>query len=115
MVSDGSGAHEDREDGVRKPGRLSVRWSKAREHGVSRLNGEMGDVLYEWGDGCGKNDGGLLHYHLGVGRLEHSFDNDSVKYVVGKSLLEELHDRGYDLRTLKFSIKKRITARTEGQ
>mgnify|MGYP006146627141 CR=1 FL=1 len=31
---------------MRVPRRLSVRWSKAREHGISHLNGQQGDVLY---------------------------------------------------------------------
>lgn len=86
---------------AQKPRRLSARWTWRREEGISRINGERGDVLYEWGDGCSKADGGLLHYHLGTGRYELGTKD------FGRSLIEELHSRGYDLTTLKFSIRKR--------
>lgn len=87
--------------------RLSVRWSKAREHGRSKLNDEMGDVLYEWGEGCGNSDGSLLHYHLGVGRMERDFSKPGGPWSQEPSLIEELVKRGYDLTTLKFSIRKK--------
>lgn len=86
---------------MKKPERLSVRWTRRRGEGISALNGERGDVLYEWGSGCAKADGALLHYHFGIGRRE-VLTNDW-----GPSLLEDLHKRGYDLTTLKFSIRKR--------
>jgi hypothetical protein len=78
-----------------------MRWSKAREHGTSAINNERGDVLYQWGDDAVKSDGSLLHYHFGVREWDY------VEKKSRPSLLEELHARGYDLTTLKFSIKKR--------
>lgn len=81
-----------------------MRWSRARKHGISRLNNKVGDIVYEWGEGCADRGASLLHYHFGVGHwnlLEKRSD---------QSLLEQLHARGYDLRTLKFSIKKRDDA-----
>ena len=84
---------------------LSMRWSKNREHGVSRLTGQRGDVLYEWGDGCDKSDNHLLHYAMAVGRW------NLLKFRADPSFLEDLHARGYDLTTLKFSIRKRAVAK----
>lgn len=94
---------------AKRPNTLSVRWSRAREHGdtiIARdaIGGQhvrlRGDLLYEWGDGCSKADGALMHYAFGV---EHF----TIDRTWAPSLMKELHDRGYDLTTLKFSIKKR--------
>lgn len=93
---------------AQKPNRLSVRWSRAQEHGVSRMNNEVGDVVYEWGPGCKKADGAYLHWALGCERMQFAFGADKrTPYEYVPSLLAELHARGYDLTTLKFSIKKR--------
>jgi hypothetical protein len=94
---------------AQRPRTLSARWTRRREEGISYINGERGDVLYEWGDGCSKADGGLLHYHLGVGHW-----NLSEKRV-DPSLLAQLHARGYDLTTLKFSIRKRPVPPQSGE
>jgi hypothetical protein len=61
---------------------LSVRWSK-RER----------DFLYYFPSS--KSDGGYLH-----SRFQHDKDYN------GKTLAEELRDRGYDVKTLRFSIMK---------
>jgi hypothetical protein len=84
---------------------LSARWSKAREHGVSRLNDQMGDVLYEWGEGCKSADGSLLHWVLGCEHPRMSTGGMPMEW--DQSFLKELHARGYDLTTLRFSIRKR--------
>jgi len=101
---------------MKRPGTLSARWSKAREHGVSRLNGQHGDVLYEWGDGVGNADGHLLHYAFGCERMRLSTREEQaasgLAWDFGLSFLQELHDRGYDLTTLRFSIRKRTSATT---
>lgn len=89
---------------MKKPGRLSLRWSRAREHGISSLNNQRGDVLYSRGDGVPSCDGHLLHYCFGVGRIER---DENARTTFKPSFLEELHQRGYDLTTIKFSIHKR--------
>jgi hypothetical protein len=68
-----------------------------------RLPGERTpDVCTAWGEGCSKRDGRLLHWIL---------CSDRPPGVPGrpfdKSLLKELEDRGYDLSTLEFSIRKK--------
>jgi len=68
-----------------KPGELKARWSK-RER----------DVLMEWGaSGADKSDGGWLNswlsYHKG-------FDG---------TFLQELERRGYDITTLRISVKQK--------
>jgi hypothetical protein len=64
------------------------------------------DVMFAWqGDGTMKRDSYLLHYMM-AGKHPDPY----VTPVFSKmrpSLLEELDARGYDLTTLKFSIKKK--------
>jgi hypothetical protein len=84
-----------------KPKTLKMRWCKAREHGYSRKWNAQGDVIYEWGDGCAKADGGLLHTVLACER-----PRAGLPLQWDKSLLDELQSRGYDLTTLKLSIRK---------
>jgi len=65
------------------------------------------DIMLAWqGDGLMKRDTNLLHYvmctkkpKLTLGTLDWS--------VMEPSLIEELDARGYDLTTIKFSIKKK--------
>jgi hypothetical protein len=65
-----------------------------------KLRGESPNICYAWGVGCSSSDARLLHYAL-TGkhwdRVAQRFEN---------SLVEELAARGYDLRTLRFEIKK---------
>lgn len=63
---------------------LKVNWSK-RE----------GDLMFHYPD---KKDGMLVHWAFTKNLSENTL-----------SLLVELEHRGYDLRTLKFSIKKKET------
>lgn len=63
---------------------LLARWSK-RER----------DLLFKWDEGCSKSDGGLLHSFLTF-----------IQWPDNKSLVDELKARGYDLTTLRFSIRK---------
>ena len=51
-----------------------------------------------------KADVNLIHFYMGSPRPEYNLRTGRPTF--GKSLLEELHDRGYDLSTLKFSVKK---------
>jgi hypothetical protein len=79
------------------PGELRALWARGGEAGAG------GDVCYVWGDGVSGCDSRLLHYWLTVGRF------DAVTRTIERSFQEELEDRGYDLKTLKFSIRKRET------
>jgi hypothetical protein len=92
---------------AKRPNTLSVRWSRARQHGDTTIGHNLGgpirlrgDLLYEWGDGCSKADGALMHYAFGV-------DHFTIDHTWAPSLMKELYERGYDLTTLKFSIRKR--------
>ena len=69
---------------------LKVRWSKKEK-----------DILFEYPRRC---DGALLHYYMGSDIPIHDFSFEK-SYELRKSLFKELEDRGYDLTTLKFSIK----------
>lgn len=68
--------------------RLVVKWGRIRHNEP--------DMVFCWGEGCHKADGALLDYYLFIATPGN-----------GKTLAEELHERGYDLRTLRFSIEKR--------
>jgi hypothetical protein len=66
-----------------------------------------GDVCYVWGDGVDRGDHGLLHRWLSLGHFDHATNQ------ISPSFIEELIARGYDISTLRFSIRKRSTE-TEG-
>jgi hypothetical protein len=68
-----------------KPGELKVHWSKRAK-----------DIMYSWGgEGACRGDGNWLNswlsYHKG---FESNF-------------LQELENRGYDVTTLKISVKQK--------
>lgn len=67
----------------RKPAALLVRWSK-RER----------DLLFAWDKH--PPDGHLMHYAFNV-----------VPVHGGRSLAQELDERGYDLTTLRFQIRRK--------
>lgn len=69
-----------------KAGELKIKWSK-RER----------DIQYAWGgDGALKADGHMLHMWMYW-----------IRNSGGQTFAEELVARGYDLKTLEFSIRKR--------
>lgn len=70
-----------------KPGELTLYYGK--------LPHDSPDFIFDWGDGCAKSDGRLLSLFL----FEQKFD--------GKNLIEELEARGYDTKSIRFSIKKK--------
>ncbi len=53
------------------------------------------DVSYAWGEGCNKADALVLKE-----ALFHLKDSN------GKTVVEQLKERGFDIETLKLSIKK---------
>jgi hypothetical protein len=67
---------------------LRARWSK-RER----------DILYSYPRHG--SEGALLHYHFGV-LQPAAFP--AARIPEGKTLLQELEERGFDLTTLRFSI-----------
>lgn len=71
-----------------KGARLWARWSK-RER----------DLLFSWD----AMQSGSAHGHL-----LHGFF-DIVQSSNGKSLVEELEARGFDITTLRFSIRKKVS------
>lgn len=74
-----------------KPGELIARWGKVE--GIV-------DLCY---DGPSRPDMHLLHGAL-TGKKFQPFDS-----TWSASFLQELEERGYDITTLKFSIKKKTT------
>lgn len=84
---------------VARPGELRVGWGVAER-------GDSEDVCYVWGgEGASKSDAYLLHNAIGSSRFSPSFERP--RYTVEPSLLEELAERGYDLSTLRISIRKK--------
>ena len=86
----------------RKPkmsdGELKMYWGKPDKH-------DGPDVVLAWqGDASMRRDTNLLHYHLCSAKPDLSARPLFSK--MNPSLIEELKDRGYDITTLKFSIKK---------
>ena len=78
-----------------------------------RLPGDSApDVCFAWGAGCSKRDGALLHAILGSERPP-IFHGEPWQ----PSLIDLLRDRGYDLSTLEFSIRKKPATAppTEGE
>ena len=73
-----------------KPNQLKAQWSKSQK-----------DIVFAWGEGIHKSDAHLLYAALNLKMKDG-----------GTSLEEELLARGYDLTTLRFSVKKtRLTKR----
>ena len=73
-----------------KPGELRARWGVCER-------GESPDIVYGWGgSGAQKPDGAML---------AHFFEN--LLGLHGRTLRAELEHRGYDLSTLRFSVKQK--------
>lgn len=68
------------------PGVLRAAWARPER-------GEPHDLCYDWGDGCERRDARLLHHFIGSPRD-------------GMDFIKELQERGYDLSTLRFTIRK---------
>jgi hypothetical protein len=86
-------------------GELKIYWGR-EPHGNP-------DIMFAWqGDRSMKRDTRLLHY-----MMASQHPDPFVKPLFSKmkpSLFEELDARGYDLSTLKFSIKKKTAAPEKG-
>ena len=93
---------------MRKPPR------KTREtHLMAYWNDKEDDVEFNWPFGSQtKCDSHLLYGVLSMKQLEVVTTSDFCRHrYAEKSFLEELDARGYDLTTLKFSIKLKPGAR----
>lgn len=76
-----------------KPGELRAYWRTLREDGHHGPNGEKGDLIFH--NEAPARDAGrnLLYSFFSCYRID------------GRSLVEELARRGYDVNTLRFSVK----------
>ena len=86
----------------RKPkmvdGELKMYWGKPDKH-------DGPDVVLAWqGDASMRRDTNLLHYHLCSAKPDLTVMPLFSKMT--PSLIDELKARGYDITTLKFTIKK---------
>ena len=80
-------------------GELQVYWGRESP-------GEAPDIIFAWqGDVTMKADSKLLHYHMASRRPDPHVQPIFSKML--PSLVDELIARGYDISTIRFSIKKR--------
>lgn len=95
-----------------KPGELRMYWGK-----VDRWSSP--DVVYHSGDGVHRADQRLLHWALGSDRMRMTFGEEREKlglnFTYDPSFLQELEARGYDLKTLRFYIRKKEVPTPEGK
>ena len=75
------------------------------QHANTADNGE--DIHYFWGEGTSKTDAHLLSWALNHRPLMTNLAGEIIGYE--DSLLQQLQQRGYDLKTLRFSIDKTST------
>jgi hypothetical protein len=90
-----------------KPGELRAQWG--------RIDGNNPDLCYYWGDGVPKSDSHLLHNTLSALKCETNWDAplDSPRVMWTRyesSFIKELEERGYDLTTLRFYVRKKVGA-----
>jgi hypothetical protein len=90
-----------------QPGELKVAFGSAG-------TGEPADVVYAWGDGVPKGDSWLLYIMLSCERAKPDL-SAMDGYTVEPSLIEQLKARGYDISTLKFSIRKKTDGSSASQ
>jgi hypothetical protein len=76
---------------MRGKAHLSAWWSKKES-----------DVMFEWKEPANRQDSRLLYLHMATPR-----PSIVVRGGWMKSLCDELEERGYDLTTLRFSIRKK--------
>lgn len=83
---------------IPKPGTLAMKWGIASRH-------DDPDVCILWGAGASKRDGSFLHYVLCCKRERLDWKTGSIEHL--PSFIDELKERGYDIETLRFSIRKK--------
>lgn len=87
-----------------KPGQLVVAWGRVDRHSAPC-------IVYAYPDRDGKCDSRVLCEALEGDRYRPSLTLPG--YTVGKSLLQELDERGYDLTTLRLTISRRAEERSQ--
>lgn len=65
-----------------------------------KLPGDNPDIIYSGGEGTSKCDRALLHHVIGSERMQLDLDRPG-HYKFGKSLLQELEERGYDITNIR--------------
>lgn len=84
-----------------KDGELMMYWGR-------EAPGERPDIIFAWqGDSEMRRDTAFLHYALATQKPD--LHTTPLFSKMNPSFLEELEARGYDLTTLRFSIKKKET------
>lgn len=76
-----------------------------------RLPNEAPGTCFAAGDGLSKRDMALLHYMLASKRMRWKEGAPTFE----PSFLEELEARGYDLTTLRFSVRKKEAPNARGE
>ena len=84
---------------VAKPGELIARWGRVDRHSAP-------SIVYAYPDRSGKSDSRVLCDAIEGPRCSPS-STPFGGYDVNPSLVEELESRGYDITTLRISIKKK--------
>lgn len=78
-----------------KPGEFKISWGRVER-------GDPMSLIYSYGGaGATRPDGHMISYIF-----------EGAKNEVGRTLAQELEYRGYDLATLKFSIKQKAPTTT---
>lgn len=80
-----------------KAGELVMRWGKMPRDGE--------DMCYAWGDGCTKREAHMLHNAI-ANEKPDPFATPLFSKML-PSLLANLEAAGYDLTTLRFSVRKK--------
>jgi hypothetical protein len=82
-----------------KAGELKATWGKPDPWNKA-------DLCYVWGEGCAKADGAILCTALEGNGFQHNY-GCQTKVDLGPNFRAELEKRGYDITTLKFSVRKK--------
>jgi hypothetical protein len=80
-----------------KPGEFIVRWSRVP------LESRAPEICYVWGDGVPNRDKHLFHIYFCMDRPKFG-----AACQVDPSFAKELELAGYDMDTLRFSIRKKV-------
>ena len=88
-----------------RPGQLKLQWGKLADHNP--------DFIGCHGEGVPKADVNMLFCFISqkIRRLDLDDPNNQLGFY-DPSFIEELEARGYDTRTLKISVEKKLSAAT---
>jgi hypothetical protein len=80
-----------------KKNQLKAQWGK--------LPHESPDLIFSNGEGTSSADRSLLYYMFCSDRQRWDYEKNGMAF--DPSFVKELENRGYDIKTLKFSIQKK--------